>query len=38
MNVPKLYRCKYCRVPVISKYDTRAVLGKEHAKHCRRNK
>lgn len=31
--------CKHCKVDVISKTDTRAVLGKEHGKHCpRRNK
>lgn len=37
-TVPKLYRCKYCGVRVISKTDTRAILGKTHAKRCRRNK
>jgi uncharacterized protein YlaI len=34
----RVYRCKYCKVRVVSKQDTRAVLGKEHAKHCRRRK
>lgn len=34
----KVYRCKYCKVRVISNTDTRAVLGKTHQKHCRRFK
>lgn len=33
-----VYKCKFCKVRVISKQDTRAVLGKEHAKRCRRRK
>jgi hypothetical protein len=28
--------CKKCKVPVISRSDTRAILGKEHAKWCPR--
>lgn len=32
------YRCKHCKVPVISKTDTRAILGKVHAKRCPRSK
>jgi hypothetical protein len=34
----KVYRCKYCKVAVISRTDFRAILGKEHAKHCPRHK
>lgn len=34
----KVYRCKYCKVPVLGKTDFRAILGKEHAKHCPRYK
>lgn len=33
---PKKYICKYCKVEVVSRADTRAILGKEHNKHCRR--
>lgn len=32
----KVYRCKFCKVQVVSPQDTRAILGKEHGKHCRR--
>lgn len=28
--------CKWCKVPVVSRADTRAILGREHSKHCRR--
>lgn len=34
----KTYRCKYCKVPVMGASDFRAILGKTHAKYCRRNK
>jgi hypothetical protein len=35
----KKYICKHCKVQVVSKFDTRPVLGREHGKHCpRRNK
>jgi len=34
----KKYVCKYCKVEVMGPHDFRAVLGKEHAKHCRRHK
>lgn len=37
--VNKIYRCKHCKVQVVSKENTNAVLGKSHGKHCpRRNK
>jgi hypothetical protein len=32
----KIYRCKFCKVQVVSKTNTQAVLGKQHGKHCRR--
>lgn len=39
MAETKIYRCKHCKVQVISKTDTHAVLGHAHGKHCpRRNK
>lgn len=28
--------CKKCKVPVVSRSDTRAILGYEHGKHCPR--
>lgn len=32
-------RCKHCKVPVVSKTNVRAILGRVHGKHCpRRNK
>jgi RNase P subunit RPR2 len=35
----KKYICKHCKVQVISGTNTRAILGREHGKHCpRRNK
>lgn len=35
----KKYVCRHCKVQVISKTDTHAVLGKEHKTSCpRRNK
>lgn len=35
----KKYICKHCKVPVVSNTNTRAILGREHGKHCpRRNK
>lgn len=35
----KIYRCRHCHVQVISKTNTRAILGRSHGKHCpRRNK
>lgn len=33
-----LFRCKYCKVPVIGRYDFRAVLGQVHARRCPRSK
>lgn len=33
-----VYRCKYCKVPVLGKTDFRPILGKVHAKHCPRHK
>lgn len=34
----KKYVCKHCKVEVVSPTNTRAVLGREHAKKCpRRN-
>lgn len=29
--------CKFCKVDVISKTDTRAILGQEHKKSCPRH-
>lgn len=34
----KRYVCKFCKIPVVSQADTRAVLGKEHKKCCPRHK
>lgn len=35
----KGFVCKYCHVEIISRTDTRAILGREHKKSCiRRNK
>lgn len=28
--------CKFCHVPVISRSDRRAIIGREHGKHCPR--
>jgi hypothetical protein len=36
--VLKVYVCRFCKVPVVSKTDTRAIPLREHAKHCRRSK
>lgn len=36
IEVTNPFRCKYCKVPVVSRTDTRAVLGREHKKGCRR--
>lgn len=34
----KKFICKHCKVPVVSKTNTRPLLGREHDKHCpRRN-
>lgn len=30
------YLCKFCHVPVISKTDFRAIVGREHGKKCPR--
>lgn len=38
VRVPKKFICRYCKVEVLSREDKRAVLGKEHAKWCRRHK
>lgn len=35
-TVVNAFRCKHCKVPVISRTDTHAVLGKEHKKSCPR--
>lgn len=32
------YTCKHCHVEVVSPTDTRAILGREHAKSCPRSK
>lgn len=34
-NKPKLV-CKHCQVPVVSRTDLNAILGKEHASRCPR--
>lgn len=35
----KKYICKHCKTEVVSKTDSRAILGRVHGKHCpRRNK
>ena len=34
----KIYRCKHCKVQVLSKIDFRPVLGKTHSKHCPRRR
>jgi hypothetical protein len=36
MPFGKKFVCKYCKVQVVSQYDTRAILGHEHKKSCRR--
>lgn len=28
--------CRHCKVPVISRTNLRAILGREHGKHCPR--
>jgi hypothetical protein len=35
-----VFKCKTkgCKVQVISRTDHRAILGREHAKHCPRSK
>lgn len=32
----KKFVCKFCHVPVISKTDHRAILGRSHSKTCPR--
>lgn len=32
----KVYRCKFCKVQVISPSNIRAIFGKTHGKHCPR--
>lgn len=32
----KIYRCKFCKVQVISATNTRPILGVMHGKHCPR--
>jgi hypothetical protein len=34
----KIFRCKHCKVQVVSRYDFRAILGKVHKKSCPRSK
>ena len=35
----KVYRCKHCKVRVVSKTNLKAWFGSEHGKRCpRRNK
>lgn len=36
MEEVKKYLCKFCHVPVVSKTNKKAVIGREHGKHCRR--
>jgi hypothetical protein len=37
--ISKIFRCKHCKVQVVSKTNTKAILGRAHGKHCpRRNK
>lgn len=38
MDYPKKvkYVCKHCKVEVISRFDFRAVLGKNHKRSCPR--
>lgn len=36
VGVNKVYRCRHCKVRVVSKENTRAVLGQQHGKHCPR--
>lgn len=33
-----IFRCKYCHVEVLGRYDFRAVLGKVHRPKCPRSK
>lgn len=32
----KKYICKVCKVPVVSKENLKAILGRAHGKHCPR--
>lgn len=32
----KIYLCKHCKVRVVSKTNTQAILGRSHGKHCPR--
>lgn len=34
----KTYRCKHCKVEVVSKSDFHPKLGKGHGKHCPRRR
>ena len=37
--ISKIFRCRHCKVQVVSKTNTKAILGRAHGKHCpRRNK
>lgn len=29
--------CKHCHIPIVSRTDTRAILGREHKKGCPRH-
>jgi hypothetical protein len=33
-----IYKCKHCHVQIISKFDFRPILGREHGKKCPRRR
>lgn len=35
---PKIYKCKHCKVQVVSPKDFRPILGKSHKPNCPRKR
>lgn len=33
---PTGFRCKICKVPVVSRTNLKAILGRTHGRHCPR--